>query len=38
MQKKSNHTSSAPEKVDDICLCPLEGVIETISKNGLCKS
>lgn len=32
MRKQSNHTCSTPEKVQDICLCPLGGVIETISK------
>ncbi len=30
MQKESNYT--CPEKEGDICLCPLEGIIDTISK------
>ena len=32
MRKKSNTTCGASEKVEDICLCPLGGIIETISK------
>jgi DNA-binding HxlR family transcriptional regulator len=32
MRKKSNHTCSVSEKVEDICLCPLGGIIEIISK------
>jgi len=31
MQKESNYTCR-PEKEGDICLCPLEGIIDAISK------
>jgi DNA-binding HxlR family transcriptional regulator len=31
MQKENNYTCH-PEKEDDICLCPLEGIINTLNK------